>query len=72
MATLLTVRLDDELEQELERLCETSGLSRSEVVRESLRRQLRRMEFEELRSGLMPYAEAVGWLDDEDVFREVS
>lgn len=72
MATLVTVRLDDELERELDRLCQTSGLSRSDVVRDALRRQLRRMEFEALRRELMPYAEAQGWLTDEDVFREVS
>jgi predicted transcriptional regulator len=72
LATLLTVRLDDELERELDRMCESSGLTRSDVVRDALRRQLRRMEFEDLRRELMPYAEAHGWLTDDDVFREVS
>jgi predicted transcriptional regulator len=72
LATLLTVRLDDELGRELDRMCESSGLTRSDVVRDALRRQLRRMEFEDLRRELMPYAEAQGWLTDEDVFREVS
>lgn len=72
MATMLTVRLDDELERELETLCEKSGQSRSDFVREALRRQIRQAEFVALRSELMPYAEAQGWLTDEDVFRDVS
>ena len=72
MATMLTVRLDDELERELELLCEKSGQSRSDFVREALRRQIRQAEFAALRSELMPYAEAQGWVTDEDVFRDVS
>jgi hypothetical protein len=41
-------------------------------VREALRRQLDVMAFEEARRRLMPYAEAAGFLTDEDVFREIS
>jgi predicted transcriptional regulator len=72
MATMLTVRLDDELERDLETLCEKYGQSRSDFVREALRRQIRQAEFAALRSELMPYAEAQGWVTDEDVFRDVS
>jgi metal-responsive CopG/Arc/MetJ family transcriptional regulator len=72
MASVLTVRLDDELEQDLDSACERSGQSRSELVREALRRQLRLSEFLALRQEIMPYAEAAGWLTDEDVFRDVS
>jgi predicted transcriptional regulator len=72
MATVLTVRLDDEMEEALSRACERSGKSRSDVVRDALKRQMRLMEFDSLRERLMPYAEAVGWLTDEDVFRDVS
>ncbi len=72
MATMLTVRLDDELERDLELLCEKSGQSRSDFVRDALRRQIRQAEFAALRSELMPYAEAQGWVTDEDVFRDVS
>jgi predicted transcriptional regulator len=72
MATMLTVRLDDDLERDLETLCEKNGQSRSDFVREALRRQIRQAEFAALRSELMPYAEAQGWVTDEDVFRDVS
>lgn len=72
MATVLTVRLDDELEEDLDRACARSGRSRSELVRDALRRQIRLSEFIALRQEIMPYAEAAGWLTDEDVFRDVS
>ena len=49
-----------------------SGRSRSEVVREALRRQLQLLRFERIRERLLPFAEARGYLTDEDVFDEVS
>ena len=68
----LTIRLDPELEEQLDRLAKRSGQSRSEIVREALRRQLAVSQFEELRKRVMPFAEAAGYLTDEDVFRDVS
>ena len=68
----LTIRLDPELEEQLDRLAKRSGQSRSEIVREALRRQLAVAQFEELRKRVMPFAEAAGYLTDEDVFRDVS
>ena len=69
---VVTVRLDQKLQRELDRLCKRLGRSRSEVVREALRRQLNLLRFEEARRRLLPYAEAKGYLTDEDVFRDVS
>jgi len=68
----LTIRLDPELEQQLDRLAKRSGRSRSEIVREALRRQLAVAQFEDLRKRIMPFAEAAGYLTDEDVFRDLS
>ncbi len=68
----LTVRLDPDLERRLERAAQQSGRTRSEFVREALRRQLALSQFEELRRRIMPFAEAQGYLTDEDVFRDVS
>lgn len=72
MPSPLTVRLDEELEAALERYCEESGRSRSDVVREALRRQLTLLRFEKVRERILPFAEARGYLTDEDVFDEVS
>jgi len=68
----LTIRLDPELEQQLDRLAKRSGRSRSEIVREALRRQLAVAQFDDLRKRIMPFAEAAGYLTDEDVFRDIS
>ena len=39
---------------------------------DALRRQLAVAQFEDLRRRIMPFAEAQGYLTDEDVFRDVS
>jgi predicted transcriptional regulator len=70
--SILTLRLDRDLERRLARQAKRLGLSRSEVAREALRRQLALAEFETLRRRIMPFAEARGYLTDEDVFRAIS
>ena len=67
----LTIRLDPELERRLNEAAERSGRTRSEFVREAVRRQLALAQFEDLRRRIMPFAEARGYLTDEDVFRDV-
>ncbi|HER19808.1 MAG TPA: ribbon-helix-helix protein, CopG family, partial [Chromatiales bacterium] len=54
----VTIRLDPELEKQLDRAAEQSGRSRSDVVRDALRRQLALSRFDELRRRIMPFAEA--------------
>ena len=68
-AAIITIRLDAKLERELDRLCRQVGRSRSEVVRDALRRQIALLRFERSRRALLPLAEAQGILTDEDVFR---
>lgn len=68
----MTIRLDPDLADLLDRLAARSGRTRSDLVREALQRQLGLLEFEQLRRLIMPYAEARGYLTDEDVFRDVS
>jgi len=72
MKDAITVRLDDDLQRMLDDLTQRSGRSRSEVIREALRRQLGLMTFEGLREQVMPFAEARGYLTDEDIFEEIS
>ncbi len=72
MKSTLTIRLDSELENLLNRLCRECGRTRSDLARESLRRQLNILRFERLRRKALPFAEARGYLTDEDVFRDVS
>lgn len=68
----LTIRMDDELSALLDTVTKRSGRNRSEIAREALRRQLRVTRFENLRKRVMPFAEARGYLTDEDVFAAVS
>ena len=68
----LTIRLDPELERRLNRAAKRSGRSRSEFVRDALKRQLAVAQFDDLRRRIMPFAEAQGYLTDDDVFRDVS
>jgi predicted transcriptional regulator len=68
----LTIRLDKDLDELLTKASRRSGRNRSEIAREALRRQLRISQFEALRRRMMPFAEARGYLTDEDVFAEVS
>ena len=70
--TALTIRLDADLERQLKRLARRTGRSRSDLVREALRRQLALTQLDDLRQRIMPFAEAHGYLTDEDIFRDVS
>ena len=72
MQAILTIRLDDDLDNLLEKVCTRSGRNRSEVVRDALLRQLAVTAFDQLRSLTMPFAEAKGFLTDEDVFEAIS
>ena len=42
------------------------------MIRDALRRQLALLQFEQLRRDILPFAEARGYLTDEDVFRDLS
>ena len=68
----MTIRIPEELEKQLQRLCRQQHRSNSDVVREALRRYLAIERFRQLRQRLRPYAEAQGFLTDEDVFKVVS
>ena len=70
--TTLTIRLDDKLDADLRAFAARTGKGKSELVREALRRQLALARLEDLRQRLAPFAEAHGWLTDEDVFEEIS
>jgi predicted transcriptional regulator len=72
MKAAVTIRLDEDIERRLDQVCQRSGKTRSEVVRDSLRRQLSLMQLEQTRARVLPFAEAQGLLTDEDVFRLIS
>ncbi len=72
MKSTVTIRLDRQLQRQLDQVCRKMRRTRSDVVRDALRRQLALLRFEQLRRQAMPFAEARGYLTDEDVSRDVS
>ena len=72
MQSTVTIRLDRQLQRQLDQVCRKMRRTRSDVVRDALRRQLSLLRFEQLRRQAMPFAEARGYLTDEDVSRDVS
>ena len=72
MPATVTIRLDGALQKRISRLSNSTGRTRSEIVREALERQLALIEFEVARRKALPFAERAGWLTDEDVFGAVS
>ena len=68
----LTIRLDDELEQNLEQLAKSQHRTKSDLAREMLRKRIAVERFRELRRKALPLAEAAGYVSDEDVFRDIS
>jgi predicted transcriptional regulator len=68
----LTIRLPDELREDLQKLSEEQNKPVSDIVRESIRRYVAVEKFRALRKKVLPFAEAQGLLTDEDIFKEIS
>ena len=68
----LTIRIDDRLERDLAAAAKREGKTKSELARELLRRHLLVRDLDRIREKLRPYAEAAGYLTDEDFFRDIS
>jgi len=68
----ITVRVEAELLPMLDEVRKASGQTRSEVIRDALKRHLAIRRFKQLRHEILPYAEAHGYLTDEDIFKIVS
>ncbi|MBM4028772.1 MAG: ribbon-helix-helix protein, CopG family [Planctomycetes bacterium] len=67
----LTIRLPDELRDDLEKLSEEQSKPVSDIVREAIRRYVAVEKFRSLRKKVLPFAEAQGYLTDEDIFRAI-
>lgn len=68
----LTLRIDEEMERQLEQIAQARHSTKSQIVREMLKKHLALARFQALRAQAIPYAEAAGYLTDEDVFRDIS
>jgi len=68
----VTVSLPEPLTEELDAVSREEGITRSEVVRDALKRYFTLREYRALRAQLIIEAEAKGVVTDEDVFNRVS
>ncbi len=68
----ITIRIPEELKNELDELSKVEHKPVSDLVRESIRRYVAIHKFRQLRNMVLPFAEAEGILTDEDVFNIVS
>jgi Arc/MetJ-type ribon-helix-helix transcriptional regulator len=68
----VTIRIPEDMYRDLEKLRRAKRRSMSDLVRESLRRYVAMERFRSLRKKALPFAEAQGFLTDEDVFKAIS
>ena len=72
MKQTMTIRISDELREELHEISKAEGKPVSDLVRDSLWRYIAIYRFRKLRNMVLPFAEAQGILTDEDVYKEIS
>jgi len=72
MRETITVSIPEDLKRELDAVVRREGLTRSDLVRESLKKFLAIRRFRELRMKLTAKAKAQGIHTDQDVFDLVS
>jgi len=72
MRETITISLPKKLKKILDKISAQEGISRSDILRESLREYLFLRRFRMLRAQLITKAQAQGIHTDEDVFKLVS
>ena len=72
MSQSMTVRIPDELHEQLMKISKKEGKPVSDLVRESLLKFIALYRYNQLRGMVIPYAEAQGIFTDEDVFNRIS
>lgn len=68
----LTLRIPDDLKEQLEELSRQLHRPTSDLVRESIRRYVVAEQLKAIRRVTVPLAEAQGFLTDDDIFKAVS
>ncbi|MBI2438254.1 MAG: ribbon-helix-helix protein, CopG family [Lentisphaerae bacterium] len=72
MRSTITISLPDPIRKELDRMSRNEGVSRSDIVRESIRDLLFVRRFRSLRKTMVAKASRRGVSTDQDVFDKVS
>ncbi len=72
MRSTITISVPKQMKSELEKLSREDGVSRSDIVRESLRDYLFIRRFRSMRKSMVSKASTNGIYTDQDVFDRVS
>lgn len=72
MDSVVTIRVPRQVKRELHSISRAEHVPVSELIRASLQRTIALHRFRGLRRKALRYAQAEGFLTDEDVFNEVS
>jgi metal-responsive CopG/Arc/MetJ family transcriptional regulator len=72
MRETVTISLPQAIRRELDKVAKAEGVSRSDVLRQSLEDFLFVRRFRQLRQRMMAAAQAQGIFTDEDVFTRIS
>ena len=70
--SMLTLRIDDKLDQQLNELAAITGKSKSDIARDALKSQVFLSRLGSLSAKGVPLVQAQGILTDEDVFALIS
>ena len=68
----ITIRIPNDLREELKEISKAENKPVSDIVRDSLRKYIAIHRFRKLRNMTLPFAESQGILTDEDVYKEIS
>jgi len=72
MREALTISIDSKLKRKIEDSSKNYNMSKSELVKKAIEKYIAVQEFRDLREQLLPYAERVGILTDDDIYNEIS
>ncbi len=72
MSESISIRLPRQLQKDLESLTREEKVSKSDVIRQAIEQYLSLRKFRALRKKTLPFAEAQGWITDDDVFKALA
>jgi metal-responsive CopG/Arc/MetJ family transcriptional regulator len=72
MRSVLSISLPEKTSSELEKFAKSTGRSKSDIVKESIRLYLWEAQFREMQKRLSAKAKKRGMVSEEDVFKAVS
>jgi len=72
MREILSISLDKNLKNKIEKTASKLSVSKSELVKKAIEKYISHEELKDIRSVLVPYGEKSGYYTDEDIFNEIS